>query len=161
MFDKCPYIRNYDKFRVVNTVGYYYEGIVNTHIESGLQFTSESHVSPKNTPWFNTSISFDCRDDIVGIIRTVSYLYRSLSIAAKQTFKKVKYTLIYRAEENKDYQYPGSIQLSSGKKDEEKHRLVWQSLSSLDTRYSSDLSTLLDAILAFFPTSSVKQIRQY
>ena len=26
ILDRCPYIKNYDKYRVVNTVGYYFDG---------------------------------------------------------------------------------------------------------------------------------------
>jgi hypothetical protein len=163
MLDKCPYIKDFDRFRVVNTISFYYDGLTEDIFESGLQFTSQKQPALQNTPWFNTSISFDCKDDLVGIIRVVNHLYRSLSIAAKQAFKNLKsYTLIYKQELNNMYTFPGSIQISSLNGESEKmNRIAWQTLSTLDTHYSGDLSLLLDAILAFFPTNSLSQIKKY
>jgi hypothetical protein len=60
------------------------------------------------------------------------------------------------------YTFPGSIQISSLNGESEKmNRIAWQTLSTLDTHYSGDLSLLLDAILAFFPTNSLSQIKKY
>ena len=163
MFERCPYIKDFDRFRVVNTISVYNTAPTEEIIESGLQFTAQKQPAPQNTPWFNTCISFDCRDDIIGIIRVVNHLYRSLSIAVKQAFGKVKsYTVIYKTDINKDYQYPGSIQISS-QKSEVEHKRAWQSISSMniESYYSGDLSPLLDAVLAFFPTNSESQVKKY
>ena len=60
------------------------------------------------------------------------------------------------------YTFPGSIQISSLNGEGEKmNRIAWQTLSTLDTHYSGDLSLLLDAILSFFPTNSLSQVKKY
>ena len=40
MFERCPYIKDFDRFRVVNTIRIYYDGLTKDIFESGLQFTS-------------------------------------------------------------------------------------------------------------------------
>lgn len=42
MFDRCPYIKNYDKFRVVNTVSYYFNNQKYEATADGLQFFAET-----------------------------------------------------------------------------------------------------------------------
>ena len=46
MLDKCPYIKEFDRFRVVNTISFYYDGLTEDIFESGLQFTSQKQPAP-------------------------------------------------------------------------------------------------------------------
>lgn len=163
MLDRCPYIRNYDKFRVVNTVGYYFEGQKHELITDGLQFIAEKDdvlLSSKQTNWFNTTISLDCKDDINSIIRLVPYLYRSINTSIKafsKTGNNISYTMRYDNDTHpfneNEYKYPGSLQISNTD-----DKTNWKDLSVHKVNMFN-LSNLLDTMLAFHPTNSKTYIK--
>ena len=46
MFERCPYIKDFDRFRVVNTISFYNTGSTKDFAESGLQFTAQTQPTP-------------------------------------------------------------------------------------------------------------------
>ena len=161
MLDRCPYIRNYDKFRVVNTVSYYFEGQKHELITDGLQFIAEKDdvlLSSKQTNWFNTTISLDCKDDINSIIHLVPYLYRSINTSIKafaKTGNNISFTLRYDTQSfnENEYKYPGGLQISNTD-----DKTNWKDLSVHKVNMYN-LSNLLDTMLAFHPTNHKSYIK--
>lgn len=160
--DGCPFIRNFDRFRVVNTTGWYFTGQKHELLEDGLQFIAETPdvlQASKNNKWFNTTISLDCKDDVSSIIRLIPCLHRVLTIAVKYAFSNYDPLFSFRYNEhifNDKYFYPGSLQVSNTEKK------YWIQFNT-DKNFIMDIearSILLNAMLSFHPTNNIQDLKK-
>jgi hypothetical protein len=160
MLDRCPFIINYDKFRVVNTVSHYFNGQKYELTTDGLHFIAESGnvlKSSKQEKWFNTTISIDCKDDVSSAIHLIPYLYRTLSMAVKvfnNIGKDLSYTFRIDTDSNeKLYKYPGHLQITNSQ-----DKTNWEELNIYKVN-KFNLSDLINVMLAFHPTNNKADIK--
>lgn len=161
--DNCPFVRNFDRFRTVNTTGYFFMGQKHELLKNGLQFIAETPdvlENTKNNTWFNTTISIDCKDDFSSILRLIPCLYRVLTTAVKHAFSNYKSLFSFRYDDrifNRKYTYPGSLQVSGiEKKYWTELNLDKNSIMKIETR-----SALLNAMLSFHPTNNIQDVIKY